>query len=333
VPYNTVGFFLAAIMAVSCVVTLLLLPAAMNLFRSRIFRSAAFEDPDEANVQVDTQTTDIKQGDRPMKSVVSSIITGFVALALAAQTATADDLTDVGQIIERANLAAYYAGDDGRARVRMTITDAQGRERIRQFTILRKDVSDGGDQQYAVLFSRPADVRNTVFLVNKHVDKDDDRWLYLPGLDLVKRIAAGDKRTSFVGSHFFYEDVSGRAIDDDVHTLMETTDEHYVVKNTPKDQGSVEFVAWTAWIDKKSFIPVKMEYVDESGKVYRRIESLEVRDVKGHPTVTQMKVSDVRSGGHTLSEFRNVEYDLGIADDVFTERSLRNPSKKWFRGK
>lgn len=268
-----------------------------------------------------------------MKPIASSLLIGAVVLALASQPAAAEDLTDVGRIIERANLAAYYAGDDGRSRVRMTITDAQGRERIRQFTILRKDVSDGGDQEYAVLFSRPADVRNTVFLVKKHVGNDDDRWLYLPGLDLVKRIAAGDKRTSFVGSHFFYEDVSGRAIDDDVHTLVETTDAHYVVKNTPRDKGGVEFTSWTAWIDKKTMVPVKMEYVDETGEVYRRIEALEVREIQGHPTVTQMKVSDLRSGGHTLSEFRNVEYGLEIPEDVFTERSLRNPSRKWFRGK
>ena len=38
--------------------------------------------------------------------------------------------------------AAYYAGADGRAKVRLTITDEQGRERLRQFVILRKDVAD-----------------------------------------------------------------------------------------------------------------------------------------------------------------------------------------------
>ncbi len=36
VPYNTVGFFLAAIMAVSCAVTLILLPSAMHLLRKRV---------------------------------------------------------------------------------------------------------------------------------------------------------------------------------------------------------------------------------------------------------------------------------------------------------
>jgi predicted RND superfamily exporter protein len=36
-PYNTVGFFLAAIMAVSCIVTLLLLPAVMEFLTPRLF--------------------------------------------------------------------------------------------------------------------------------------------------------------------------------------------------------------------------------------------------------------------------------------------------------
>ncbi len=212
----------------------------------------------------------------------------------------------------------------------MTITDAQGRTRTRDFIILRRDVEDGGDQDYAVLFSRPADVRNTVFLIKKHVGRDDDRWLYLPGLDLVKRIATGDKRTSFVGSHFFYEDVSGRGIDEDEHELAETTDKYYVLENTPLDEGSVEFTSWTVWIDKQTFIPSKMEYMDDAGEIYRRIEVLEVAEFDGHPTVTRMKVSDLRSGGQTESEFRNVEYDLGIPADVFTERTLRNPSRQWF---
>jgi predicted RND superfamily exporter protein len=40
VPYNTVGFFLAAIMAVSCSVTLILLPGVMGMLGKRLFPSA-----------------------------------------------------------------------------------------------------------------------------------------------------------------------------------------------------------------------------------------------------------------------------------------------------
>jgi len=104
----------------------------------------------------------------------------------------------VDEIVNKANLMAYYQGNDGKAKVKMTITDKKGRTRNREFIILRKDIKDGGDQKYYVYFLKPADVRKMVFMVHKHTDikKDDDRWLYLPGLDLVKRIAAGDKRTN-----------------------------------------------------------------------------------------------------------------------------------------
>ncbi|MFQ5635491.1 MAG: outer membrane lipoprotein-sorting protein, partial [Gammaproteobacteria bacterium] len=114
-------------------------------------------------------------------------------------------LTDPDEIVRRANLASYYAGTDGRSEVRMIIRDARGREQRRQFTVLRRNAAAGGDQDFLVVFSRPSDVRGTVYLVKKHVGGDDDRWLYLPGLDLVKRISAGDKRTSFVGADYFYE--------------------------------------------------------------------------------------------------------------------------------
>jgi outer membrane lipoprotein-sorting protein len=245
--------------------------------------------------------------------------------------ATADEMTDAGEIIAKADHASYYAGDDGRSEVRMIITDAQGREQRRQFTVLRRDIEDAGDQQFLVVFSQPSDVRNTVFLVEKHVDRDDDRWLYLPGLDLVKRISAGDKRTSFVGAHYFYEDVSGRRPADDTHELVETTDEFYVLRHVPKDPQSVEFASYVTWIDRETFLPMKIEYTNPAGDIYRRVEVFEVEEFDGHPTVTTSRVSDLLTGGRTDMQFRYIKYDVGLPESVFTERSLRTPPRDWLK--
>ncbi|MFU8818299.1 MAG: outer membrane lipoprotein-sorting protein [Desulfurivibrio sp.] len=255
------------------------------------------------------------------------LITAIAALLLfwSAGTAAAMEVTE---IVERANLASYYAGDDGRSEVKMTITDSQGRERERQFVILRKDIEAGGRQLFYVYFERPLDVRRMVFMVHKYLDRDDDRWLFLPDLDLVRRIAASDKRSSFAGSHFLYEDVSGRAPTEDHHELSEETPEHYLLDITPRDPASVEFSRYTARIDKGTFLPVYMEYFDRRGEKYRTVEALTVEEIQGFPTVVRSRVRDLAGGGETLMEFSNISYNIGLDESLFTERFLRRPPRE-----
>ncbi|NLF57625.1 MAG: outer membrane lipoprotein-sorting protein [Candidatus Hydrogenedens sp.] len=255
---------------------------------------------------------------------------GALALALLAGPAFAQDAAPgVDEIIKKTNHTAYYQGKEGRARVKMTIKDKQGNTREREFTILRKNKDDqDGEQHFYVYFHRPADVREMVFMVWKHVGKDDDRWLYLPALDVVRQIAASDERTSFVGSSFFYEDVSGRGVDEDNHELIETTADYYVIKNTPKNPASAEFDSYTMHIHKATFIPVKVEY-EKGGSVYRVGEALKVEDIQGFKTVTQSRMTDQNTGTETTLEYLKVEYDLGLKDEIFTERFMRRPPKEY----
>ncbi|MGD9109388.1 MAG: outer membrane lipoprotein-sorting protein [Phycisphaerales bacterium] len=277
-----------------------------------------------------------------MKAILRiAVVFAFLLTIFAAAGVESEPITDVDVIINKANIMAYYQGLDGKAKVNMTITDKKGQSRNREFIILRRDEKDGGDQKYYVYFLRPADVRGMVFMVHKHADinKDDDRWLYLPSLDLVKRIAASDKRTSFVGSDFLYEDVSGRSLAEDSHQLIDTTDELYVIKNVPKNPDTVEFAYYNVSIDRKTFIPMKMEYFDKKGKLYRVIESkkieiIEARQgdmVEKYPTVTYSVVSDLATGSKTEMQFSDVKYNIGLENNLFTERYLRRPPRQAIR--
>jgi hypothetical protein len=245
----------------------------------------------------------------------------------------AEEVPDVATIVNKANIVAYYQGDDGKARVNMVITDKNGNKREREFNILRKDIKDGGDQKYFVYFLKPADVRKMVYMVYKHADpgKDDDRWLYLPALDLVKRIAAGDKRTSFVGSDFLYEDVSGRSLEEDTHELIETTDTMFVVKNVPKKPDTVEFGYFNVSIDRKNFVPMKMEFFDKEGKLYRIIESKKVEKIQDFYTVVKSEVRDLKKESKTEMEFSRVQYNIKLNEDYFAERYLRRPPQEAIR--
>jgi len=264
---------------------------------------------------------------------IGLLLLSFVlSLAVAGASSAAQETPDVQTIVAKANVVAYYQGDDGKAKVNMTITNKQGQKRQREFVILRKDVKDGGDQNYFVYFQRPPDVRRMTYLVHKHVDvnKDDDRWLYMPALDVVNRIAAGDKRTSFVGSDFLYEDVSARSLDEDPHELIETTDTLFVVKNVPKKPDTVEFSYYNVAIDRQSFVPMKMEFFDKQGKLYRVIESTKVETIQDFPTVTKSVVQDLKTGSKTEMQFSDVKYNIKLKD-VFRERYLRRPPREAMR--
>ena len=262
---------------------------------------------------------------RPLLAII--LISTLATLARAEIT--------VDEIVQKANYTSYYQGRDGRAKVSMEIIDSQGRRRSREMTILRYDLQPAegedaaftGDQKMYVYFSRPADVNKMAYLVHKHVGGDDDRWLFMPGLNLVKRIAASDKRTSFVGSDFFYEDVSGRNPDDDRHELLETTDTYYLLNNVPKDPKAVEFASYKVWIHKTTFIPIKGEYYDDAGNVIRDMQALEVKEIQGRQTVTRQQMRDMRTGSTTTISYNRVEYDVGLSEALFTERYLRNPPR------
>ena len=265
-----------------------------------------------------------------MKRLINYLVLVGCMVILAPGLLSAQELA-VEEIVQKANLASYYAGNDGKSNVKMTITDSQGRVRNREFKILRLTTEEGKEQKFYVYFNKPSDVSKMVFMVWKHSGPDDDRWLYLPALDLVRRIAAGDKRSSFVGSHFLYEDVSGRSIDADTHELIDSSGDYYKIKNIPKSTKGVEFAYYVVWVDKNNFMPMKAEYYNEQGKLIRSIEALEVADVEGYPTVVKSVAKDMERSGETMMEFSDVEYNVGLTDDIFTERYLRRAPVKWVR--
>ncbi len=239
------------------------------------------------------------------------------------------------EIMAKSQEAFLYPGKDMKIRVEMRLISSSGKVRLRELTMLRKNFGPpGGQQKYFIYFHRPADVKGMTFMVYKYPQRDDDRWLFIPALNMVRRIAARDKTSSFVGSDFTYEDVSGRDIDDDRHDLVkeESVDgrDCFVVKSIPKKQD-VNYSYKLSWIDKESFLPLKEEYYDLSGNLYRVFTAEEIKDIQGIPTVTKRRMRNVQSGHQTEVVFKEVSYDIGLTDRLFTERFLKMPPRRWIK--
>jgi outer membrane lipoprotein-sorting protein len=261
-------------------------------------------------------------------SMFIRLLTAAFAVLLFAGSAYA---MSAEEIIGKSQNAFLYQGDDFKTRVVMKLINKNGKERLREMTMLRKNYK-AGDQKYFIYFFKPSDVRDMTFMVYKYAGKNDDRWLFVPAINMVRRIAAEDKASSFVGSDFTYEDISGRDPVDDTHELLREEPingrDCYVIKSTPK-AGDMAYSYKLSWIDKAHFLPLKAEFFDRRGELYRVFTADEVVDVDGFPTATRRTMKNVKNGHRTEATFTKSKYNLGINDSLFSERFLRRPLKKW----
>jgi outer membrane lipoprotein-sorting protein len=245
------------------------------------------------------------------------------------------------EIIEKEQQAFYSQGKDMKADIRMELITADGKKRIRVLTMLRWNDPKSKGQKYFIYFREPADVRGMTFMVWKYPLKESDRWIYVPAIDLVRRIAARDARSSFVGSDFTYEDVSGRNIAADTHRLLREEKigdrDCYLVESVPKEP--IDYVKRISWIDKTTYLPLKEEYYDVQKELARvfsadKIEDIaaaESRERKRFPTVTRRTMKNLKAGHRTEVTYTSVSYDVGLQENIFTERFLRNPPERWIK--
>lgn len=237
------------------------------------------------------------------------------------------------EVMKKSQTAFLYPGEDFKARVMMKLINKDGQVRVRELTMLRKNAGEAlGEQKYFMYFFQPADVKDMTFMINKYPVKDDDRWMFIPAINMVKRIAAQDKRSSFVGSDFTYEDVSGRDVEDDTHAIEREEKvgnrDAYVVKSTPKG-ADADFGYKLTWVDKANFLPLKEEQFDKRGAPYKQFTADEIADVKGFPTVIRRTMRNLQTGHRTEVAYVKTDYGLGLEDSLFSERFLRRPPRRW----
>lgn len=249
---------------------------------------------------------------------------------------------EASQIIEKSQLAFYYQGDDMKVKITMELIGKDGGKRTRVMTMLRRDESEGGNQKYFVYFHKPGDLRRMTFMVWKYPVKNDDRWIFIPSVDLVRRIAADDKGSSFVGSDFTYEDISGRDVDSDNHNLLREEKlgdkDCYVIESVPKS-AAAEYTKLLSWIDKGNFLPLKEEYYDAQSELFRVFTSDKIEDIavdegngsKAYPTVMKRTMKNVKTGHRTEVTYTSVTYQLGLSDEDFSERHMRRPPGSWIK--
>jgi len=226
------------------------------------------------------------------------------------------------------------AGRDNRTAMRMRLFDRQGRMRERALTILGMKGGAGravpGDRSLT-RFTYPNDINGTGFLVWENPDGDDERFLYLPSLGRVRRIAGNETQDSFVGSDFTYEDIGGREFNDYTYTLLDDTSRwtapdgttHPVFRLESKTKDvKARFPRVISLVRQDNFVVVRGEIHNRRDELQKVFDVRKLDRVSGIWTVFEMVMADTLQKTRTELVVEKIEYNVGLTAADFSRREL-----------
>jgi hypothetical protein len=277
------------------------------------------------------------------------LVTLYTALGLAAtesssptSLAIAQSATLTPDAIAR-QIQDRNTGRDSRTSMRMRLYDRHDRLRERVLSILALRGRDApgasatapdGDR-LLIRFTYPNDIRGTAFLVWGHLKLEDERFLYLPSLGRVRRIAGSEAQESFVGSDFTYEDIGGREFDDYTYAFAAPDGQNatwtppaggapraaWRLESRRKD-ASAEFPRVVSLVLKDSFVVVGADVYNrrnEKQKVYtvRRLDQIE-----RIWTVLESEMTNGIEKTRTELIVESTDYNVGLKEADFSRREL-----------
>lgn len=207
----------------------------------------------------------------------------------------------------------------------MVLRTRDGRERLREMRVSGLAMSGDGDRTLIVLDS-PRDLQGTALLTFSHRQGGDDQWLYLPSLKRVKRIAAGNRTGSFMGSEFAYEDVSSQEVDKFTYRYVgdEALDavNVFVVERYPVDSSS-GYSRQTVWVDQAEYRPLRIDYYDKNGELLKTLRFAGYQHIAGaYWRADQMTMTNHRTGRTTTLSWSDYAFDTGLAERDFSPNGL-----------
>jgi len=239
------------------------------------------------------------------------------------------------EIMEKVN--ARDVGDRYTGEREMILIDKKGKKRIRKLKTFGG--KKGKDTLSLMFFLSPADVKNTGFLTYdyKESGKDDDQWLFLPALRKTKRIAAGDKSGSFMGSDLNYSDMTTPDINLYDYTLMKETEVRgekvWQIKAVPKSKDEAKKSGYSKsviFIRQDNYVMIRAVRWVHKKRQNKYIDVKKLEKIDGIWVSTEMHVK-TKTGKKTLHKTilkeNNIRFNQDeVNADLFTVRRLEKGS-------
>lgn len=208
------------------------------------------------------------------------------------------------------------------AKLKLATTAKDGK--VKEQVLQSSSKKIGGKSHALSKFLEPSSVAGVAVLtIEGAAGQGDDISLYLPRLKQVRKVAKQDRGQAFMNTDFSYADIaSNGGKDEDFKRLKDEAVQGrdcYVLKG----EGGAEspYGEVSIWVDKQTFVPMKVDYADKQGKPLKRYTTLKLKAFKDRTIAAESTMENLQTGSKTQMTVLSLD-DSTLGDDAFSERAL-----------
>jgi outer membrane lipoprotein-sorting protein len=260
--------------------------------------------------------TDMKHNG-PLRSILGAVIgLGLLGSAAAFEPGKRAE-HNPREILERVDKMMH--GDSSSGILAMTVqTEHWTRTLEVQF-------STKGDDRFLVRILSPKKEKGTATLRS-----GSDIWNYLPKTNRVIKVPSVSLASSWMGSHFTYDDMlKDRRLADDFQSAVtneEATESGLLVEitGTPKPDAPVVWGSIRVVVNTDLDLPRWIRYYDENGGLVRTLEFSDIGPLGGRRLPRRQRMTPAEKPGEfTDVVYRDLVYNPDLDDAFFSLRALQ----------
>ena len=274
---------------------------------------------------------------KSLSLVLPALILGAVATPRGAEADPAEEgLRVAEQVSGRPEAAA------GMRTLLMTLERKSGRSEERRATLYRESRSDR--RMTRIVFDEPARQRGFAFLgVDGKLPgpEHDERWMFMPVDGKPRRLPVAKRGDSFFGTDFSFEDMQSELkfnLDDWTFRYLgdETVngERRHRLSGAPRTERiarELGYGGFTAVIDERSWLPLKIQFMDPRQRSLKTITVDEITLVDGIWTAVRVTSVNHQTDHRTRFLFEDIRYLEDLPDNLFEPESLSRDHRALLR--
>ncbi|MEW6297928.1 MAG: outer membrane lipoprotein-sorting protein [Thermodesulfobacteriota bacterium] len=185
----------------------------------------------------------------------------------------------------------------------------------------RKQV--GGGKRTLLVMLEPQHLRGTVLLIGERRGQPDIMWTYSPVLRRVRALVPVESYQRFLDTDFTYADLGFVSRQGAYRLLGEEEYQGtraYKVELVPEEQWYYSRII--TWIAADSLLPLRRDFYDRAGRLWKSEFFEEVATIDGKPTPLRVRMHDVRQDTVTELRVSDVRTDVELPDELFDPDQL-----------